>query len=70
MNDDEMKLDSDRDYLGKHVVYWHLGAVLGNTLVLIANPGVKGINVVQVFIDEIGLDMCRLNNVVGIANEG
>jgi hypothetical protein len=51
-------------------VYWHLGAVLGNTLVLIANPGVKGINVVQVFIDEIGLDMCRLNNVVGIANEG
>jgi hypothetical protein len=48
MNDDEMKLDSDRDYFGKHVVYWHY----------------------QVFIDEIGIDTCGVNNVVVVANEG
>ena len=48
MNDDEMKLDSDRDYFGKHVVYWHY----------------------QVFIDEIGIDTCGVNNVWSLPTMG
>jgi hypothetical protein len=46
--------------------------MLGSHVVLHFWPclGVKGVNVVQVFIDEIPLDTCGLNNVVVVANEG